>query len=87
MYGSLQSVWMVSSAAGWAVSDHEILRYSNGSWSVQARQDYLHSVEMLSDDDGWAVCRKVLPGSPNPIYQPVIFHYDGKRWTEVSYTA
>ncbi len=83
---------MLTGTNGWAVGsymdfnakedDAAVAHYSGGSWQVYTLtgglNHVLKAVSFDSPTDGWAVGNCVYGGSP------IIFHYNGTSWLEVS---
>ncbi len=77
-------VWAVGST-GWDSLDYFMMRFDGVSWSESTVPDpgktyaEFQGVSGTGADDIWAVG---YAGGPGP-YEAIIFHYDGKVWSEV----
>lgn len=82
-YQTLNSVDMVSTTDGWAVSDGgAILRWDGSHWSNVSSPTScaLRSVSMVSSNDGWIVGGG---GYGCPSQPSIILHWNGSVWSEV----
>lgn len=69
----VEALDVVSEQDAWAVGENHIYHYDGTSWKQIASPGRLWDLEMISDDEGWAVG-----------YKGLIVHYDGREWREVT---
>jgi len=97
---TLGGLAMVSPDEGWAVGGTStqnaldpgsvkvvLMHYRHGAWSsVDVPLDgYLTSISMDSSTDGWAVGQTPGQGQTQPT--PLLLHYDGQTWKQVTIPA